>query len=116
MVKKRLRLRTPFRIFLSVIAIILIVTLYFPVRSIINLTRLNYSFFSSVEIYKLDLTDKVLEYDYSEVIDKTISSEDFIIDRLDTYVKLEYYERDNYLDNVNKLISSLAYLIKSLLR
>ena len=110
MVKKRLRLRTPFRIFLSVIAIILIVTLYFPVRSIINLTRLNYSFFSSVEIYKLDLTDKVLEYDYSEVIDKTISSEDFIIDRLDTYVKLEYYERDNFLDNVNNLID-LRYSI-----
>lgn len=104
MEKKRLRLRTPFRIILSIIAIIVIVTLYFPISGVLKLTSHDYSFFSSIEIYKLGLTKDILKTEYSDVLDKGILDEDFNIDYLDSYMMLNYYERDDFLKNTNSLL------------
>lgn len=105
MEKKRLRLRTPFRIILSVIAIILIVTLYFPIRNIINLTSLNYSFFSSIEIYKADLYNIVIDREYSDTLNNIIANEEFDVENLDSYMELEYHDDDAFLSNVNHLLA-----------
>ena len=83
MEKKRLRLRTPFRIILSIIAIIVIVTLYFPISVVLKLTSHNYSFFSSIEIYKLGLTKDILKTEYSDVLDKGVLDENFNINYLE---------------------------------
>lgn len=104
MEKKRLRLRAPFRIILSIIAIIVIVTLYFPISGVLKLTGHNYSFFSSIEIYKLGLTDDILKTEYSEVLDNIVLDDDFKLDYLDIYMTLNYYERNNFVKNTNSMI------------
>jgi len=104
MKKKRLRLKTPFRIILSVIAIILIVTLYFPISSIVKLMNHDYSFFSSIEIYKKDLFDEVIDKEYSQMLDNSIRHNDFDITKFDSYMIIDYYDKKDFLITVNKLI------------
>lgn len=111
MEKKRLRLRTPFRIIISLIAIVVIVTCYYPVSSIIKLMNHDYSFFSSVEIYKKNLDDELLKTEYSEVINKCISDVNFDIEEIDSYIKLDYYDRKDFLVNVNRMLD-LRYKIE----
>lgn len=111
--KKKLRLKLPFRILLSAIAVILIVTLYFPVRSIIKLVGHNYSFSSSVEILSLDLYDDVIVKDYSETLDKIVKDKDFNIDNYESYMNIKYQDRPNFLQNVNKLLE-LKYTVEDI--
>lgn len=101
---KRLRLRKPFRIFLSIMAIIVIVALYFPVSSILKLMFHDYSFSSSLALYELDLHKKMLKLDYSEILDIIVLDKDFDIDKYESYIKIDYYDRDNFVSNVNKLL------------
>jgi len=110
---KRLRLRKPFRILLCIIAIILVVTLYFPIRSVVKLMFMNYSLFSSIEIYKKDLFDEVIKNDYSEVINKGILDEDFNIDNFDSYMLINYHNQNNFFNNVNKMLE-LKYSVKDI--
>jgi len=111
MEKKRLRLRAPFRIILSLIAIIVIVTCYYPVSSVIKLMNHNYSFFSSVEIYKKDLDEQLLKTAYSDLINECIDDENFNVEEIDSYIKLDYYDRKNFLLNVNRMLD-LRYKIE----
>lgn len=111
MEKKRLRLRAPFRIFISLIAIVVIVTCYYPVSSVIKLMNHNYSFFSSVEIYKKDLDDVLLKTEYSDVINECIADSEFDVKEIDSYIKLDYYDRKDFLVNVNKMLK-LRYKIE----
>lgn len=110
---KRLRLRTPFRILLSLVAIVLIVTLYFPVSNIYKLMKLNYSYDSSVVIYKSKLYEKILKEEYSEVLDRYIEDKEFNFDRLDSYMDINYQDRDNFLSNVNKMLD-LNYSVEEI--
>ncbi len=102
--KKKLRLKLPFRIILTVLAIILIVTLYFPSRSIYKLMKHDYSLLSSIAIYRADLYDELIKEDYSKTIDKFIRNKDFDIDDYETYLDIEYYDRPNFLTNTKKLL------------
>ncbi len=108
--KKRLVLKLPFRILFSVIAIIVIVTAYFPIRSVFKLVNHDYNFFSSVEIYRRDLYEEVIDKEYSEIVDKYIKDDNFKKENLDMYMDIDYYDRKNFLTNINKLID-LKYTI-----
>ena len=110
---RRLRLRAPFRILLSLIAIFVIVSLYFPVSNIYKLMKLDYSFDSSVAIYKIDLHDTLLERKYSKIVDEYIEDEEFNIDNLDLYMNINYLDRDNFISNINYMIS-LKYTVKEI--
>ena len=79
-VKKKLRLKLPFKILLLVIILILVVALYFPIRNIFKLVGHNYSLSSSVEILSLNIYDDVISQDYSKTLDKTIKDKDVIED------------------------------------
>jgi len=110
---RKLRLRMPFRILLSLVAIVFVVVLYFPVSNIFKLMRLNYSFDSSVEIYKANLQSKILDNPYSELLDKYIEDEDFDFDKLDFYLEIKCQERENFLSNINKMID-LRYSVNEI--
>lgn len=101
---KRLRLRKPFRILLSLIAVILIVTLYFPVSEVIKLMSHDYSFFSSVEIYKLGITKDILKANYSDTLNNIVLENDFNIEKLEEYMEIDYYDKKSFLSNINKMI------------
>ena len=110
---KRLRLRTPFRVLLSLIAIVLVVTLYFPVSNVLKLMKLNYSFDSSIVICKENLYKEVLDRKYIEILDKHIEDKDFNIEYLDYYADIKYQDRDQFLNNINKMIE-LNYSVKEI--
>ena len=59
-------------VFLSLIAIFFIVSLYFPVSNIYKLMKLDYSLESSIAIYKMDLHDELLVKQYSKIVDEYI--------------------------------------------
>ena len=109
-VKKKLRLKLPFKILLLVIILILVVALYFPIRNIFKLVGHNYSLSSSVEILSLNIYDDVISKDYSKTLDKTIKDKDFIKDNYKSYMDIKYYNRSNFLKNVNKLLA-LKYTV-----
>ena len=101
---KRLRLRWPFKIILLLFFIFLIVNLYGPVSSVYKLMNHNYSFESSLALYKADLDEKILKNDYSKIIDKYIEDSNFVIEKMDLYMDIQDLERNNFLININKLI------------
>ncbi len=100
---KKLRLRKPFRILLCIIAIIIVVTCYYPIRSIYKLVKNDYSIGASISIYKKGLYDFAKSNPHSEIIEKYIDNKDFMIENLDYYLNIDYYERDNFIETVNKL-------------
>lgn len=113
MEKKKLRLRTPFRIILVLIAVLVVVCLYFPTRSIFKLVKHDYSFSSSVDIYKVGLYDDVIVKDYSETLDNIIDDNDFDKTKLESYMLIDYYDKDNFLVNINKMLE-LRYSVEDI--
>lgn len=108
--KKKLRLRLPFRIILVLVAVFFVVTLYFPVSSVYKLMHHNYSMDASIEIYKRGMYEKIINLNYSEFIDKFVKNDDFDEKLYESYQQINYYNRDNLLEKVNKLIE-LKYSI-----
>lgn len=89
-----------------VILLLILFELVNPIKLVSSnaLKKLNYSSDSSKKIVELGLKNKVLEHEYSEFIDKNISSNDFIIDNYDIYKELKYSSSLTDLEIINKLI------------
>lgn len=102
---KKLRLKKPFKLLLLIIIIFIILFLYSPVTNILKLVSKEYSISSSIAIYKLNLHDRILEDEYSEFLDKCIKDKSFDLNNLDIYLDLDYQNRDNFVDNVNSMIT-----------
>ena len=102
--EKRLRLKLPFRIILSLLAIIIIVTAYFPIRSICKLVNHDYSISSSIELYKIGLYEDIINEKYSETLDKIVKDQEFQQSRYKDYMEIDYYDKKNFLHNINKLL------------
>lgn len=113
--KKRLKKKNFF------IALIVLLILLFAIVNPINLyyrtklENINYSKESSKLILKLGFKDELLEYEYSEFIDKNVSDPNFEIDNVKIYRDLNTVI---YVDTVNKLIDKgynveeINYIIK----
>ena len=101
---KELRLRWPFRILIVFIGVVIVVTAYYPIRSIYKLCMHNYSFNTSINAYKDGNYSYLINKEYNKLTDLYYNSKDYKKENMDQYMKLAYLERDNYLSNVNKLL------------
>lgn len=101
--KKKYRLKKG-RILIALLTLISIITLALNTNSIINyitLKSLNYN----KESIKL-INDNDLEIDkYSKTLDKIINTKHFNKEKFDYYLEIEYQEKNNFLENVDKLIN-----------
>ena len=104
MKKYRLKKKNPaiFVFILIIIIVIIINPIKRKTRS--DLLKMNYQKDSVSRIMDYGLKKSTLNHDYSEFVDKTILDENFIIDNYPIYLDLDYYDKSNSLDNVNKLI------------
>ena len=108
--KKELRLRLPFRILIVFLGVLVVVTSYYPIRSIYKLHNHKYSLDTSIDMYKDGIYSYVIDKEYSETLDKIYGEEGYNPDRIDDYMSIKYYDRDNFLNNINKLLD-LGYKI-----
>ena len=93
-----------FFIALVILTIILIELINpFKLISSIKIRNLNYSRSSSYKIIDYGLKDEVLNNEYSEFIDKSVSSDEFIKDNYSIYKDL-VYKKDIKLYLINQLI------------
>ena len=93
-------------IILAIILIIIIIEIVNPIKLYNKylLKQLNYSEQSINVILENNLKEEVLDREYSEILDKIFQNKAFKLDYFDVYKDLNYYEIDNYLENVNALI------------
>jgi len=110
--KRRKRKLKKGRIFLVLIILIGITTFLLNINNIItyiSLKRLNYSN-SSIKL----IQDNELDINiYSKTLDNIINTKYFNIEKLDYYLEIEYYDKDNFIENVDKLIN-LGYNSKEI--
>ncbi len=104
--KKDLKLRLPFRILIVVIGVILVVSIYYPVRSICKLHSHNYSISNSIEMYKDGMYEYLMDREYSETVDKTYHDKDFNKEYIDSYMKIKYHDSGSFLDNINRMLKA----------
>ena len=102
--KKKLKIKTPVIICILLILIILVVIFYKPVTSKIKLKMKGYTSEVANIIYDNELTEKVLEYDFNELISKLATNEEFKFKYIDDYYKIDYIDRDNFLKEINTLL------------
>jgi len=100
--KKRYKLKKG-RIFIASLILITIIIIGFNTNNIVeyfNLKSLNYSNNSIKLIKENDLNIE----SYSETLDKIIDTEHFNKNNIKYYLEIEYQQKSNFLENVNKLI------------
>ena len=100
--KKRYKLKTG-RIFITLILLISIITLGFNTNNIIEYIELKTLTYSNDSI-KLIKDNEIKLDKYSKTLDKIIDTEYFTIDKLNYYLEINYQEKDNFFENINKLI------------
>lgn len=76
----------------------------FNLIAVNSIKKLNYSTDSSKKIMELGLKDQVLDYGYSEFVDKNIFSNDFDLNKFDIYKQLNYSFNLNDLSIINQII------------
>ena len=76
----------------------------FKLASSHALRELKYSKDSANKIIEYNLKDRVLEHEYSEFIDKFVSSKYFNVSNYEIYQQLNYYNHFDNLELINKLI------------
>lgn len=60
---------------------------------------------NTIEVFKeKDIIDKIKEKNYSKTLEECINKNNFNIDYLYEYIKIDYVDRDNFIDNINKLL------------
>lgn len=70
------------------------------------LKRLNYSDTTITYLKENDLDETIKTRNiYSKTLDQAIISNKFILNNLDYYLSLEYIENDNFIDNINSLVT-----------
>ncbi len=84
------------------LVIILVIFLYKPVKSMIDLTSHGYSINTSYKIYKYGIRKEVLKEDYSDTLARIIEEDLYDEKKLDSYFKITYYDQEDFLDNINK--------------
>lgn len=97
-IKKRRKLK---RKILLIILIILVVLLYDPVSSIIKLKSKGYSLYSAYKIYDKGVKGVALDNEYSKTLEKIITSSDFDKKYVESYVKIDYYDEKDFINNIN---------------
>ncbi len=102
--KKAVRLRWPFRILIVLIGVTVVVSSYYPIRSIYKLCMHNYSFDTSLRIYRDGNYPYYINKEYNELTNLYYKSKDYQKDKKDEYMRITYLERDNFLPNINKLL------------
>lgn len=61
---------------------------------------------NTIDVFKeKDLIDKVKEKNYSKTLEECINKNNFNIDYLYEYIKIDYVDRDNFINNINKLLT-----------
>jgi len=100
--KKRRKLK---RRVLLIILIIIVVILYNPVSSMIKLTNKGYGLMSSYKIYQKGIKSIVLDNDYSKTLDEIITSDYFDKEKVESYLKIDYYDYDLFLENISNWLT-----------
>ena len=91
-------------IIVVLIFLFIILFLYKPTTSIVSLMGKKYNFSTSFKIYKKGLTSDVLENDYNETFNSAINSNDYKDEYFDSYMNLKYYDYEDFITSVNKLL------------
>lgn len=61
---------------------------------------------NTIEVFKeKNLIDKVKEKNYSKTLEESINKNNFNIDYLYEYINIKYIDKDNFIDNINKLLN-----------
>jgi len=78
-----------------------------------KLEKMNYSTEAINKIFEKEIVDKVLEKGYSKTLDEAITTNEFEITNLDLYLNINYVNKDDYINSLNKLVS-IGYNIKEI--
>ena len=104
---EKLKLRKPYVILLKIIGFIFFVLLVLFIiytKQIHDLTKLNYSKEASKNILYLLKKDYVLAVGENKTLNKAFESDKYNEKYLDNYVKINYVEHDDLIENINNLI------------
>ena len=103
--KKKL---SPKKILRIIIPLIIIVVLFINRNNIIMLYQSKtsgYEFKTISTFHELDIYDDIKEHPHSDTLEHIITTEYYNPNYLDSYLDINYYEKDNYFNELNKLLS-----------
>ena len=88
---------------INIISLLIIIGVPYK-KEISRLTKIGYSFSSSIEIYKNENYVYIKENNYNKIIDKYIKSKSFNDNYIGKYYELNYVDVDNLINIINSLI------------
>lgn len=94
-----------FILFLIIIFLIIEIINPFKIIARNKLCDVGYSKESSNLILSYGLKKDLIDIPYNDFIDKNINNDDFVIDNINIYTNLHYYEKSNSVKLVNELIN-----------
>ena len=106
--KKKLKLKTK-NVKILVIVLVAIYLLIGPVKLMFK----GYSIISSFKMNFYGIKSEALDNKYSKVLDKIINKGYFDKDYLEEYFKIDYYDKDNFIKDVDKYLE-LGYKSESI--
>ena len=101
--KTKLKLSIKGIIILVVLLIFLGISI-FQINTFMTVYRKGYSVTSSIKINKAGLKSKILEHDYSKLVDQLIHDGMFVEENFDSYFLIDYTAYDGFGSDVNKLL------------
>ena len=105
MQKKKKKLKIKKRFIVIFIIFLVVIFLYNPVKSVIQLKSKGYDFSSVMKIYKTGIKKEVLEKDYSKTLDNIITTDYYDKNKLADYFNINYLEYDNFNENVSSWLN-----------
>ena len=91
-----------------IIPLIIVIILLINTKNIITLYQskvTGYKFDTINTFHELDVYDNIKKHAYSSTLEKIITTEYYNPLYLDSYLDIKYYEKENYFDNINKLLN-----------
>lgn len=98
--KKKKKLKKIWIIILVVLVLLLIYPTYLSCRIIAK----DYKASSIYNIVTKGIKDEVIANEYSKTVEVAVNSKDFVKDNLDSYFKINYVDKDSFIDRINKLL------------
>lgn len=100
---KKIKHRTIFNRII-IVSIILILLLIYPLVVTAQITSKQYNFFNVYRIVTQGLKEKILNNDYSETLDAALKNNNFDKKRVDEYLIIDYFDKENFISRVNLLL------------
>lgn len=103
---KKKKLKKKSILFFSLFFLLFILSLFLakPIYTFVQLLDHNYSFSISREIYEKEITNIVLDNEYSIFLDKVLEKDKYEDKYLESYFKVLYLEQANFIDYTYDLI------------